>query len=225
MSDTGEGIPSDLLPHVFERFRQADSSSIRKHGGLGLGLTLVKHFTELHGGMVSASSRGEGKGSTFTVRLPLAFQKSVESPELLDQKFKDINLKRVRVLVVDDDPGAAEIVERLLCEQGARVQTAHSAIAALASFDTFAPNLLVSDIGMPDMNGYEMMQKIRARQKHHVPALALTAYARSEDGMRAMQAGYDAHLSKPADPGMLLSTVATLLKAEGERNGERSATN
>lgn len=211
ISDTGEGIPVEFLPFVFDRFRQADSSYTRTHGGLGLGLAVVKRLVELHGGAVRVESKGKGKGATFIVRFPLS--------QYLGEKTKgpwiplgERDLVKVRALIVDDDPGAAEIVTRLLTEHGAQTETVHSAEAALEKFESFRPNLLISDIGMPRMNGYELIGRVRKRGRAQdtIPALALTAYAQPEDRLRAIQAGYNLHITKPIDPREFLAGVVTL---------------
>jgi signal transduction histidine kinase len=215
--DTGIGIRPDFLPFVFDRFRQAEGSITRTHGGLGLGLSIVRHLIELHGGAVEVASEGEGKGAAFTVRLPLRAE-LVEDP--LDRTMAgggvfsapDL-LAGVRVLVVEDEADTRELLVVALQQCGAEVNAFGSASEALAAFDHGAPDVLLSDIGMPVEDGYELIHKIRARphgQGGDVPAAALTAYARAEDRLRALEAGYQTHLAKPVDPAELVATVARL---------------
>ncbi len=223
--DTGEGIRSDVLPHVFDRFRQADSSSTRRHGGLGLGLAIVKQLVELHGGTISASSRGLGEGSTFTVMLPISSE--IVQPQAITEQDKlkhsasetselpVVSLAGVTVLVVDDEPDARMLVKRLLEDSHATVYTAGSAQEALALVGQRAPDVLVSDIGMPNEDGYQLIQKIRSGEKlsnRFTPALALTAYAREEDKERAIRNGFQHQITKPVQPTELLNSVAALAK-------------
>jgi PAS domain S-box-containing protein len=213
VSDTGQGMDPAFVPYAFERFRQADASSSRSHGGLGLGLSIVKHLVELHGGEVRAESEGLGRGSRFTVVLPEcpAFA-AIAGLAAFSCPFE---LVGARVLVVDDEPDAKEIVRRLLEEQGARVVTASSAGEALAALADRLPDVLVSDIGMPGMDGYDLIRMVRSGSTaRDVPAIALTAYARPEDRARVLRAGYQAHLSKPVVPTELFTTVARLAHHE-----------
>ncbi len=219
VSDTGQGIKSDFLPHVFERFRQADSSSTRPYGGLGLGLAIVKQLVELHGGIIVAASGGVGRGSTFTVNLPLLAPErdtptmpgsggAASRPDFLKEK----SLSGMTLLVVDDEPDARGLLRRILEECGARVVTAASARDALDAMNTLRPDVLISDIGMPGVDGYELMRRIRLlgrAQGGEVPAIALTAFARSEDRTRALSVGFQVHLSKPVEPHELIAMVAT----------------
>jgi CheY-like chemotaxis protein len=222
VSDTGQGIKSEFLPYVFDRFRQEDASTTRLASGLGLGLSIVKSLVEMHGGTVAARSEGENHGATFTVRLP---QSLVHTPDTDEQRhhprapgeptmhFQPLSLKGLTVLAVDDEADARDLMRRLLEECGARVVTAGSAKEALAAMDNHAVNLLISDIGMPGEDGYELVRKIRRRPAEcggKVPAIALTAYARSEDRTRAMLAGFVGHVSKPVEPAELIATVASL---------------
>ncbi|HEV7300331.1 MAG TPA: ATP-binding protein [Tepidisphaeraceae bacterium] len=224
VSDTGEGVPPEFLPHVFDRFRQADASTTRRHGGLGLGLSIVKQIAELHGGTVWAKSPGEGKGSTFMVMLPLlVLHENGDSPseprvhpataEADKVECEEADLAGVTVLVVDDEPDARELVRRFLGACGAAVVTAGSADEAMALLRERRPRVLVSDIGMPGADGYELMRQVRslpATQGGRTPAIALTAFARTEDRTRAMRAGYNVHLSKPTESTELVAAVASL---------------
>jgi CheY-like chemotaxis protein/anti-sigma regulatory factor (Ser/Thr protein kinase) len=210
VTDTGEGIDPEFLPHLFGRFRQADSSATRTHGGLGLGLALVKQLTELHGGTVEASSDGKGKGSVFTVRLPVAVTERAESgDETKPLVSEPVDLSGLAVLVVDDEPDALEILRRILEECGAEVITAMGADEALAQLDQRSVHVILSDIGMPVSDGYEFISTVR-KQGMQTPAAAVTAFVRAEDSKRVLQAGYQAHVSKPIQPARLLNTVAAL---------------
>jgi PAS domain S-box-containing protein len=217
VSDTGEGIAPEFLPHVFDRFRQADASISRKHGGLGLGLAIVKQLVELHGGHVLAKSDGKGKGATFVVELPLAVtlgpaeRHHPRTPENIEiPGISTLSLEGVRVLVVEDEPDARELLRRLLVEHKARVTTAGSAKEALDFLKQNTVDVLISDIGMPDIDGYEFIRILRELPTEaggKTPAIALTAFARSEDRTRAMLAGYQVHLSKPIEGPELIATV------------------
>jgi signal transduction histidine kinase/ActR/RegA family two-component response regulator len=226
VTDTGQGISPDFLPHVFDRFRQADASTTRKHGGLGLGLSIVKQLVELHGGTVRAKSAGEGAGATFTVSLPLAITKHPlsdrehpTSPRFAAPNDEiRISLSGTTVLVVDDEPDARDLIERLLIERGARVLKADSADSGLKVIAAEAPDVILSDIGMPQKDGYDFIRELRAlpaEKGGKTPAIALTAFARSEDRTRAMMAGYQVHLSKPVEPRELIATVASLVGRTG----------
>ncbi len=222
VSDSGQGIAADVLPQIFQRFRQGDSSSTRRYGGLGLGLAIVKNLVEMHGGSVDAASEGEGMGSLFTVRVPLAMTGvAIESPDVhLDlppATFANL-LEDLKVLVLDDEDDARDVVQRLLEDAGARVRTAANAADAMAILENrFEPDIIVSDIGMPDQDGYEFMQRVRrmAGAIAGVPAAALTALARVEDRKRALMAGYQTHLAKPVDPAELVAMVASLAGRTG----------
>jgi signal transduction histidine kinase/ActR/RegA family two-component response regulator len=217
VTDTGQGIDADTLPHIFERFRQADSSSTRSHGGLGLGLALVKHLTELHGGTVAADSPGPGHGARFTVTLPVAGGSSprvsagsaAASRAVADAKLA--SLDGLRVLVVDDDREGLEMVDAILTRAGATVQTTVSASSGLDLIRTWKPDVLVSDIEMPSADGYVLIRQIRALgadEGGSIPAIALTAYGRPRDRGRAIDAGFTMHIPKPVDPGELTSIIA-----------------
>ena len=217
--DSGIGIPSDLLQHVFERFRQVDSSSSRAFGGLGIGLSIVKNLVEMHGGSVDVQSEGTNQGSTFTVLLPL---NPTRSTAVSPDKFKlpegdnsdDASLLAgLHVLVIDDEIDSRMLLQRLLKEYQATVDVAASAEEAFSRIDMQVPDLIVSDIGMPDMDGYEFIRRLRRRGPHEggdVPAVALTAFARDEDRERALEAGYEDHLTKPIQTRELAATLSRL---------------
>jgi CheY-like chemotaxis protein/anti-sigma regulatory factor (Ser/Thr protein kinase) len=219
VSDTGEGIPPDFLPRVFERFRQADASAGRMHGGLGLGLAVVKQLVELHGGNVAASSDGPGRGAMFTVYLPLAIlQPPVDEPRvhpLSTDRPREIRplprLDGLAILVVDDEADSLQLVAQLFEDCGAVVTTAPNAREALAYALARSFDAIVSDIGMPGRDGYELIKDCRARGLK-TPAIALTAYARSEDRTKALSSGYQGHVAKPVDVAELLATVAALVQ-------------
>ena len=222
VSDTGAGIRKDFLPYVFERFRQGDSGPARKTGGLGLGLSIVRHIVEMHGGVVVADSAGEGEGSTFTVTLPLMIVQPPAAPARAHplaehrQRLEGlVDLTGVHVLAVDDEEDSLSLLRVVLESAGARVTTAASAAAALETLQTARPDVLVADIGMPEMDGLELIKRVRALpqpEARDVPAAALTAFARSEDRTKALQHGFEMHLAKPVDPGELVASVATLVR-------------
>ncbi|MBI2825080.1 MAG: response regulator [Planctomycetia bacterium] len=223
VADTGEGIKPEFLPYVFDRFRQSDASTTRRHGGLGLGLSIVRHLVELQGGTVSATSAGEGQGATFTVRFPLLavhwhrmdhkHHATAVAPSALDGLPLAPRLDGVKVLVVDDEPDASQLVKRVLEERHATVETAGSAAEALERIAILQPDVLISDIGMPDADGYELIRRLRALPESalaDVPAVALTAFARAVDRERSTQAGYQVHLAKPVESTELVAVVANL---------------
>ena len=224
VSDTGEGIAPDFLPHVFERFRQADSSSTRKHAGLGLGLSIVKQLVELHGGSVRARSQGKGQGSTFLVNLPVHGPEAdppmpASAAPVVEQApsspRQDAALSGLKLLVVDDEVDARDLVAHLLRDCGADVLAVDSAHAALQALEAWRPDLLLSDIGMPDQSGYELMQLVRALPREAgggIPAVALTAFARPEDRDKALNAGFQSHVAKPVEQGELLAAILALTR-------------
>jgi two-component system CheB/CheR fusion protein len=214
--DTGVGIPADLLPHVFERFRQGEAGPGRRHGGLGLGLAIARDLVELHGGTILADSAGEGQGASFTVRLPLEQRTDTTAAEQVDPAPSvTADLRGAQVLLVEDESQAREVTARLLEQHGARVQAAHSAAQAREWFEQCAPDLILADIGMPQEDGYALLRSLRAieqaRQRARVPAIAVTAFARLEDREDALRAGFDLHLPKPLDPEGLIRAVAQRL--------------
>jgi PAS domain S-box-containing protein len=226
VKDNGGGIEPDFLPFVFDRFRQADGKMNRKHGGLGLGLAIVRHLTELHGGQVSAESKGLGTGATFTVRLPLkpaqtkAKRKGAKFAVQEDGFSEQIDtapqkLAELKILVVDDEPDSLELASFILSENGAEVFTAASVDEALQIFERENLDLLISDIGMPERDGYELIMEIKLRNDN-IPTLALTAYAREIDEKRLLHAGYRAYLPKPLDPARLIEKVLDLSLPEQE---------
>ncbi len=228
VQDTGAGIRPDFVPYVFDRFRQAESSTTRQYGGLGLGLSIVRNMVELHGGTVTVESPGEGQGSTFTVCLPIRLgveggmmdgmpatlterrQRPAEDvPDMVGSKI----LTGLHVLVMDDEADTRDLLVTALEQCGARVTAVPNVPDALASLDRVLPDVLLSDIGVPGEDGYSLIRKLRARSAElggNVPAAALTAYARSEDRIRALSAGFQAHLAKPIDPAEVVATIAAL---------------
>lgn len=213
--DTGVGIDPAALPHLFERFWQADSSPTRRQGGLGLGLAVVRHLVELHGGTVSAASEGKGAGATFTVTLPVlvADERALDMPSRTVEgaAADSARLRGVRVLVVDDDVDTCEIVGRVLESAGADVRTCLSADEALATMDRWLPDILVSDIAMPGEDGFTLIRKVRARTVEEgggLAAVALSAYGRAEDRRKALAAGFHVHVGKPIEPDELVDVVA-----------------
>nr|WP_242056907.1 PAS domain S-box protein [Planktothrix sp. FACHB-1355] len=216
VSDTGKGISADFLPYVFDYFRQADSSSTRKYGGLGLGLAIVRRLLELHGGSVCAESPGEGLGATFTVKLPLLKQRvplTSQSPAKTPQSPVSSPLNGLRVLVVDDDADSREFLTFVLQEYGAQATAVGSAAEGLEAVCKLKPDVLVSDIGMPGEDGYSLIRKVRAldaKEGGETPAVALTAYARDEDCKLALKLGFQMHVAKPVEPAELVKVVAKL---------------
>ena len=224
VSDTGVGIDPDFLPHVFDRFRQADQRTTRQHGGMGLGLSIVRHLVELHGGTVTAESPGEEQGSTFTVLLPVApvYPVAVEGERVhpaarnMLPSFECVDrLDGVRILVVDDEPDTREVLQVGLMQCGAEVIVAGSASEAFEAIKVSAPDLLISDIGMPEMDGYELIRRVRSLPDEsfaRIPAIALTAYARVEDRMQALRNGYQMHVPKPVELAELVAVAASLVQ-------------
>jgi PAS domain S-box-containing protein len=224
VSDTGQGISPEFLPHVFDRFRQADQRSVREHGGMGLGLAIVKHLVELHGGSVEASSPGIGQGATFTLRLPVVpvYQMDPDggrvhpsAPDLLPAAEFAERLDGLTILVVDDEPDTRELLKTGLQNCGAKVTVAASAAEALKAIKTQTPDLMISDIGMPGEDGYDLIRKLRslpARNGGSIPAIALTAYARVEDRLKALRSGYQMHVPKPVELAELVAVADSLVK-------------
>ncbi|ODH01476.1 hybrid sensor histidine kinase/response regulator [Nostoc sp. KVJ20] len=223
VKDTGQGISPEFLPHVFEYFRQADSSTTRKFGGLGLGLAIVRHLVELHGGTATAASPGIGQGAVFTIRLPVMKEsegvEGVEEVGGAGEKFNSSLLCGLRILIVDDDVDTREFLHFLLQQNGALITAAASVTEALAFIAQTAPNLLISDLGMPEMDGYSLIRLLRAMPKEkggEIPAIALTAYAGESDRDRVLAAGFQKHIAKPVQPTELLTSIADLLKERVE---------
>uniref|UniRef100_B8HS57 histidine kinase n=1 Tax=Cyanothece sp. (strain PCC 7425 / ATCC 29141) TaxID=395961 RepID=B8HS57_CYAP4 len=215
VQDTGKGISPAFLPHVFDYFRQEDGTTTRKFGGLGLGLAIVRHLTEQHGGTVAADSPGEGLGATFTIRLPLQ-AKATETADPQLPPAAQLDLSNLNILVVDDEVDMRELMVTILETYGAQVRLAASAIDALNILQQWHPDLLISDIGMPDMDGYSLMQQVQAiatAQQNSIPGIALTAYAGEIDQRQALAAGYQLHLAKPVEPEALVQAIATLIPA------------
>jgi CheY-like chemotaxis protein len=230
VADTGQGISPEFLPYVFDRFRQADASSTRKHGGLGLGLAIAKQLVELHGGTVRVKSAGEGQGSSFVVQLPITVVHApADNEERLHPKTpsadpppgRPVRLDGIKVMVVDDQTDALELIRRVLEECGAKVITCSSAAEALPILEREKPAVLLSDVGMPDMDGYEFLKKVRALgvdRGGQVPAVALTAFARSEDRTKALLSGFMVHVTKPVEPTELAATIASVAGRIGNVN-------
>jgi CheY-like chemotaxis protein len=226
VTDNGQGIEPRFLPYIFERFRQADSTSTRRYGGLGLGLAIVRHLVELHGGTADAHSEGLGLGATIRVRFPVLAVSAPESNGAMRDVTKGASargeghttlpggyLSGIRVLVVDDEVDARTMVTAALSLYGAHVETASSTSEALRTLDNSAVHVLVSDIGMPDEDGFSLIQRLRARSEAdngRVPAIALTAYASPADRTRVLASGFQMHMSKPSDPEELAAAVASL---------------
>jgi CheY-like chemotaxis protein len=216
--DTGIGIGPDFLPHVFDRFRQATTGTTRAHGGLGLGLTIVRHLVEAHRGSVAAESGGMGMGACFTVVLPCATGESEKEVEAGDAGIAGLGqqvsrLSGLKVLVVDDEEDVRDLLQLTLGREGARVTTAGSVSEALAAFEEERPDVVVSDIAMPVADGYALIESLRARGPEEggaVPALALTAYASPEDAVRSRAAGFQVHLAKPIDPARVVEAIVRL---------------
>ncbi len=235
VTDTGEGIRSDFLPHLFQRFRQAEAAATRKHGGLGLGLSIVRHLVELHGGTVSAHSPGIGMGSVFTVVLPAAREDDTRpashagvEPEVRqpsdEQPLPD--LSGVSILVVEDQPDTLALLSRLLTGLGARVTGVSTTPEALAALKTEVPDLLISDLGLPGEDGYTLIERIRALPPAvggRLPAIALTAFARTEDRVKALRSGFQTHVAKPVEPAELAEVIASLTKAKPVKPKRKAA--
>ncbi|MBD2462582.1 response regulator [Oscillatoria sp. FACHB-1407] len=220
VSDTGKGIDPNFLPHVFDYFRQEDGATTRKFGGLGLGLAIVRHLTEQHGGTIQADSPGEGQGATFTVRLPLLTRRRSEAIDEGQDPDSPMTssqhpLAGLRILVVDDEADMRELMLTVLETYGAQVSIVQSAKEALRLLQQTQPDLLISDIGMPDMDGYMLIQQVRKLppdKGRYIPAIALTAYASEFDQQQALAAGFQQHIAKPVEPDVLVEAIATLLR-------------
>ena len=224
VSDTGIGIAPDFLPFIFDRFRQADSATTREHAGIGLGLAIVRHFVELHGGTIHAASGGRDTGTTFRVRLPLMIVHHEVPEERRIHPTSDgsrrtdsdlPNLGGLSVLAVDDDADARALVAETLEARGARVSTVDSATEALKAIEQTQPDVIIADIGMASVDGFELIKRVRQSSNQavrEIPAAALTAYARAEDRMKTLQAGFQMHLAKPVDPAELIVAVASLAR-------------
>jgi len=224
VSDTGQGISADFLPHVFDRFRQADQKTSRQHGGMGLGLSIVRHLVEMHGGTVRANSDGEGKGATFTVMLPITPVYQVDSSggrvhpgarELMPSDDPTDRLDGLRILVVDDEPDTRELLRQGLEYCGAKVKVVGSAAEAIDALMSSLPHILISDIGMPGTDGYDLIRQVRALPSERgarVAAIALTAYTRIEDRLHALRAGYDMHVPKPVELAELCAVAASVAR-------------
>jgi CheY-like chemotaxis protein len=222
VKDTGKGISPNFLPFVFERFRQADGATTRSHGGLGLGLAIVRQLVDMHNGIVSVASEGGGRGATFTVQLPIINVRTVQPNEPNDVVLDNFpSLNGLRVLVVDDAADTLELIEFILKQCQAQVTTATSAAEAFAAITQSGryaianskPDILISDIGMPEEDGYSLISRIRvleAEQETPLPAIALTAFAREEERTRALNAGFQMHIPKPVEPKELVAAVASL---------------
>jgi PAS domain S-box-containing protein len=224
VADTGVGIKPDFLPHIFDRFQQADQSTTRRFGGLGLGLSIVKHLVDLHGGSIHAASPGDGQGAVFTIVLPSASRGGTvdrSSGTEPDETRLSTSLSGIRVFVVEDEPDTREFLERFLTACGAEVVSVTMAAETLARLPECEADILISDIGLPDMDGYELMQQVRRladKKCGAIPAIALTAYARSEDRTRALRAGFQTHLAKPVEPSELVATIASFAEfIDGQR--------
>ena len=217
VKDNGQGISADFLPHVFERFRQADASTTKKFGGLGLGLAIVRHLVELHGGSVEVESEGEGKGATFTVTLPALSGSVATSPgkseESLQQNLTAKSMLRgLKILLVEDEADTRDLLVELLSSCQAEVMAAESASGAMELLTEWQADILVSDISMPEVDGYAFIRQVRnGNHQATVPAIALTAHARAEDRRIALAAGYQEHLSKPVSLHDLAQAIAKLV--------------
>ncbi|HVF28574.1 MAG TPA: ATP-binding protein, partial [Pyrinomonadaceae bacterium] len=239
VSDTGQGIPESFLPFVFDRFRQADSTTTRTYGGLGLGLAIVRHLVELHGGTVSVESEGEGRGTTFSVELPLNQAQNAGAATAegenrradRDNNFEQSAisnpqpaiLKGLRLLIVEDDEDTCQLLARLLGRRGAEVTTASSSAEAIASLEESWPDVMISDIGMAGEDGYTLIRRARAlgaERGIELPAAALTAYAGDDDRKRALLAGFQKHVPKPVEPSELIAVVASLAGRVRENHQE-----
>ncbi len=215
--DTGQGIPPEFIPDLFRRFSQADSSTKRAQGGLGIGLAIVRTLVELHGGTVAAESRGEGRGASFTVRLPVIERhRDLEGDGGGRKPLEERGLSGLHVLIVEDDPDTASVLAEVMAGSGAQARTASSAAEALTALGDWHVDLLLSDIGMAGLDGYELIQRVRQRESARgakaLPAIAITAYARTEDREQAIAAGFTSHVAKPLDPEELIAAVTRVMQ-------------
>jgi CheY-like chemotaxis protein len=233
VSDTGNGIAPAFLPHVFERFRQADGSSTRTHGGLGLGLSIGRHLVELHGGRMTADSAGEGHGSTFSVYLPVREAEQRPAPPVSSERrprSRKLDLEGTHVLIVDDEPDARELLRVMLTSTSARITEAESAAEALRVYSEDRPDIILADVAMPGQDGYALMRAIRSLpggEGGHVRAVAVSAYARREDRQRALKAGFNDHVCKPVQPDDVYAAIERVwvqnAPAVVDDDGEQSA--
>jgi CheY-like chemotaxis protein len=225
VTDTGSGISPAFLPHIFERFRQENAAANRNHGGLGIGLAIAKNIVEMHGGTITAHSEGENKGAQFVIRLPVTplrvapesdRRHQTPSPTLdvdsLSSPTPDRSLDNVRVLVVEDDADSRAVLKRFLVDSGATVSLASNVDDALKTLTSFTPDVLISDVGMPSQDGYDLIRQVREReQTRNLSAIALTAFASTTDQDRAIAAGFQLHMAKPVDSGQLIDAIAGLV--------------
>jgi CheY-like chemotaxis protein/anti-sigma regulatory factor (Ser/Thr protein kinase) len=216
--DSGLGIQPEFLEHVFDRFRQAEAGAARRYGGLGLGLAIARQLVDLHGGTIKAHSDGEGRGSTFTVRLPLErrYAAVTDEPELSPMSTDAAGLRGIEVLLIEDESMTRQATALMLEQHGAQVRAVSSAARASEAFEIRRPDVIVADVGMPDEDGYALLRRLRSREQEQnwkrVPAVAVTAFARTEDRQLALAAGFDEHLPKPVDPARLVSVLAGLAR-------------
>ena len=233
VADSGIGIAPDFLPYVFDRFRQQDASITRRHGGLGLGLSIARQLVELHGGTIAVDSPGENAGTTFTVRLPLAApevkaerpREPVAALQGAEQGMGQGGLAGIKVLLVDDADDTLDVLQQILQQSGATTMAASNAGTALALLEREQPDVIVSDIGMPDIDGFELMRCIRRRAASAggaIPAIALTAFTRQDDRNKAMQAGFNDYLAKPVEAGSLVAQIAQAVGQRGAAEAEAS---
>jgi CheY-like chemotaxis protein len=232
VADSGIGIAPDFLPYVFDRFRQQDASITRRHGGLGLGLSIARQLVELHGGTIGVDSPGEQAGATFTLRLPLAapeLKAPPRAPVAAVQEAGQVTgqggLAGIKVLLVDDADDTLDVLQEILQHSGAIIMSASNAGTALALLEREQPDVIVSDIGMPDVDGFELMRRIRSRAASAggaIPAIALTAFTRKDDRNKAMQAGFNDYLAKPVEPGSLVAQIAQAVGQRGSAETEAS---
>ena len=223
VADTGQGIAGEFLPRLFERFSQADASTTRQHGGLGLGLAVARALVERHGGSIQAESPGPGLGATFTVRIPVLSARTADEAERRAREVtpgtvREIRLDGIRIVLVEDDDDVRELLGMILEMAGAKVAAAASVRAALDALGTVRPHVIVSDVGMPNEDGFALMRQVRARAADsggNTPAIALTGYTRPEDRARLLAAGFQTHVRKPVEPDEILAAIASLLAIGG----------